>query len=61
MGKSKVLKFSFSWEQEPLRVRPGSEGLKELSELKHLGSFVSAVSGMEVKLKQKFGERRKII
>ena len=51
VGKTLVLKFSFSGEQTPLRVRLALEELQEVNELKFFGSYVPSYCGMETELK----------
>ena len=61
MGKSEVLKFRSSGEQEPLRVRLGSEEVEETTEFKCLESMASVNGGMGAELKHSLGEGSKTV
>ena len=55
VGKSKVVKFILSGEQEHIRVRLGSEEVEDVSEFKYLRSMLS-VDGGQDQLKHRLGE-----
>ena len=61
MAKNKIVRFNFRCEQELLRVRVGSVELKEVTNFKYLGSFVSAYGDMEVELKHKLEVGAKVM